>query len=343
MPDQLLAPRFDETPVEGTTLDDLELQEAETHLDQALRANRYPGEARTPLDMLIEQHAVVPHGDTYIPTVAGMLIFGRYPQRHLPHATVSLAHYHGNIIHSGQVRHFQEYGGTIPQQFMRVAGYLSSSMNTGYKLVAGQLQRIEIPQYPALALRELTVNALVHRDYQINDTATRISMFQNRIDWISPGELVEGVTIETILHQQKARNPTLLRLLFQRSFVERIGQGLDTVFDECERVGLPTPTMRLAFGAFTISITGHELIGAGAHRPQLSETQIDIVDLLQSDRGRSINVTDVVSYFADVRKRPRSKRAIQEDLKALVDAGIIERIGNSVASTYILRDVSPSH
>ncbi len=340
MPEQLLTPRFDETPVDGTTLDDLDLHEAEQHLQQALRVNRYPGEARTPLDMLVEQHAVVQQGDTYVPTVAGLLVFGRYPQRHLPHATVSLAHYQGNIVHSGQIRHFQDYGGTIPQQFMRVAGYLSSSMNSGYKLVAGQLQRVEIPQYPVLALRELTVNALVHRDYQIVDTATRIAMFQNRIDWTSPGELVEGVTIETILHQQKARNPTLLRLLFQRSFVERIGQGLDTVFDECERAGLPVPSMRQNFGAFTISITGHELIGASSNRPQLSETQIDIVDLLQNDRRRSVNVADIVSYFADVRKRPRSKRAVQEDLKALVEAGIVERIGNSVASTYILRDVS---
>lgn len=337
MLDQLLAPRFDETPVVGTTLDDLDLRDAEDHLDQALRVNRYPGEARTALDMLLEQHAVVQQGDTYVPTVAGLLVFGRYPQRRLPHATVSLAHYSGNIIHSGQVRHFQEYGGTIPQQFMRVASYLSNAMNSGYKLVAGQLQRVELPQYPVIALRELTVNALVHRDYQIVDTSTRISMFQNRIDWISPGELVEGVTIESILHQQKARNPTLLRLLFQRSFVERIGQGLDTVFDECQRSELPLPAMRQAFGAFTVSITGHELVGAAANRPQLSETQIDIVDLLQTDRNRSISVTDVVTYYADVRKRPRSKRAIQEDLKALVEAGIIERLGNSVASTYILR------
>jgi predicted HTH transcriptional regulator len=163
-------------------------------------------------------------------------------------------------------------------------------------------------------------------------------MFQNRIDWTSPGELVEGVTIQEILHQQKARNPTLLRLLFQRSFVERIGQGLDTVFDECARAGLPAPSMRQAFGAFTISVTGHELVGTGVNRSQLNETQIDIINLLQSARNRSFNVADIVNHFGSALKRPRSKRAVQEDLKALVEAGILERIGHSVASAYILRD-----
>jgi ATP-dependent DNA helicase RecG len=328
--------KFDQTPVTGTDLKDLDLQEVERHLDYAIRTNRYAGEARDVLEFLVEQRAAVKDGLGIKPTIAGLLVFGRWPQRYLPHATVTLAHYRGNEINSGDVIHIHEYTGNVPQQIDRVIAYLSESMKHGYALEGGA-QRQEKPQYPVLALRELTVNAVAHRDYTIEESAVRVTMFRNQIEWTSPGRLPEGVTIETILEHQFARNKNLLRLLYQRSYVEKIGQGLDTVFDECRKLELDVPTMRETGAAFIIRIQGHELLGASQARLKLTDVQLQIVTLLK--KQGSMNAQEITDALRDDFKQPRSLRTVQVDLKTLVDAGIVDRLGQTRASTYILHSL----
>lgn len=330
----LASSNFDQQPVADTSIDvDLDIKEVEEHLNHAKRVNRYQGHALSVEEMLLEQRAVTNVDGKLVPTVAGLLFFGRWPQRHLPHATVSLVHYRGNTINSADVIHFQEYTGTIRQQIDLVVAYLTGTMKYGYKLIQGKPQRTEYPQYPLVALRELTINALAHRDYEIETSAIRIAMFANRIEWTNPGELMEGVTIETIRDQQKARNRTLLQFLFQRSYVERIGQGLDTVFDECAKADLPEPLMRQAHGNFTVSITGHDLVGGSTSLPGLKEHHIAIINILQQE-DQPLALPDIVSKVNEVLPKERSKRSVQEDMRLLVQAGIVERIGDSVASAY---------
>lgn len=330
---------FDQQPVLNASIDaDLDMKEVEDHLNHSKRVNRYQGQTLSVEEMLIEQRAVVKVGGNLVPTVAGLLFFGRWPQRYLPHATVSLVHYRSHNVNSADVLHFQEYTGTIRQQIDLVVTYLTGAMKYGYKLTQGKAQRTEYPQYPLVALRELTINALAHRDYEVETSAIRISMFTNRIEWTNPGELMEGVTIETIRDQQKARNRTLLQFLFQRSYVERIGQGLDTVFDECAKAALPEPIMRQAHGNFTVSMTGHDLVGGNTALPGLKEHQIAIINILQQE-DQPLPLPDIVIRINDVLPKGRSKRSVQEDIRQLVEAGIVERIGDSVASAYALNRV----
>jgi ATP-dependent DNA helicase RecG len=296
MIDRQTTTRFDQTPVPDATLADLDLKEVEDHLAHALRVNRYSGETSTVEDFLIDERAAVLQGRALIPTVAGLLMFGRRPQRLLPHATVSVAHYRGTTINSGDVLHLHEYSGTVRTQIDRVVAYLTESMRHGYTLTSGA-QRQERPQYPALALRELTVNAIAHRDYTMDASTVRVTMLRNQIEWISPGSLPPGVTVETILEHQFARNSTLLRLLFQRSYVEKIGQGLDTVFTECRRLDLPLPNMQDTTLSFVVSMTGHNLEDSPPWRAGLTDTQFQIVEVLQQ-RRRAMSAPEIADALA---------------------------------------------
>ncbi len=331
--------KFDQTAVPGASLQDLDMQSVEYHIDYAIRAGRYGGESRDPLDFLIEQRAAVEQGNEIVPSVAGLLVFGRWPQHFLPHATVTLAHYRGTEINSGDVLHIHEYSGNVCQQIDRIVEYLIETMKHGY-LLKGNAQRQERPQYPPLALRELSVNAIAHRDYRIEESAVRVTMFRSHIDWYSPGTLPAGITIETILQHQFARNKNLLRLLFQRSYVEKIGQGLDTVFTECQKLGLDLPEMRETGQSFIIGIEGHELLGASLNRLKLTDTQFQIVAILNKRGSMSAQeITDALNLTAEdaKAKQARSLRAVQVDLKLLVDAEIIDRLGQTRSSTYVLR------
>jgi ATP-dependent DNA helicase RecG len=336
MIDQSFAPKFDQSPVTSATLNDLDLKEVEDHLAHAVRVNRYTGDASTIEDFLVEERAAVQHGDTCVPTVAGVLMFGRRPQRLLPHATVSIAHYRGNTINSGDVVHLHEYGGNVRAQIDRVVTYLNDSMRHGYILNNGA-QRQERPQYPALALRELTVNAIAHRDYTIDASAVRVTMVRNKIEWVSPGSLPPGVTVDTILEHQFARNSTLLRLLFQRSYVEKIGQGLDTVFAECRRMDLPLPSMRDTSLSFVVDLSGHDLEDSAPWRADLTEPQFQIVEVLQQ-RRRAMTAQEIANAL-EVRHgvTARGIRSIQLDLKTLVEAGVVARVGQARATSYTIR------
>lgn len=326
---------FDQQPVPGTSLDDLNMNDVEDHWNNAKRVNRYQGHTTQVEDMLIEQRALANVDGKLTPTISGLLFFGRWPQRYLPHATVSLVHYRGNTVNSADVIHFQEYTGSVRQQIDLAVAYLRGAMKYGYKLIQGRPQRAERPQFPVLALRELTINAVAHRDYEIETSSVRIAMFSNRIEWTNPGELMEGVTIETIRDQQKARNRTLLQFLFQGSYVERIGQGWDTVFDECAKAELPEPSLRQAHGHFIVSLTGHDLVSGSPSLAGLKEHQIAIIRVLQQE-DQPLTLPDIVSRVNHVLTKERSKRSVQEDIRILIEAGLVKRIGESVASTYIL-------
>src|SRR5688572_12977949 len=102
---------FDQTPVIGAILEDIDLQDVERHIRYCHEQDRYQGMTEAPIPFLIEHQAVVEIEKTVIPTVAGVLFFGIHPQRFLPYASIKLAHYRGNAINSNDVRHIQEYVG----------------------------------------------------------------------------------------------------------------------------------------------------------------------------------------------------------------------------------------
>lgn len=331
----LRPPRFEETPVIGASITDINMQEVEAHLDYAIRVSRYTGEARDPTEFLVEHHAVRRIDDRLIPTVVGLLMFGVRPQRFLEQATISLAHYRNDVIHSRDVAHMHEYSGNVREQIDRVVSYLIDNMRHGYMLTDGNVQREERPQYPAIALRELTVNAVAHRDYGITASSVRVTMLRNAIEWASPGKLPPGVTIETILDHQFARNSSLLRLLFQRGYVDRVGQGLDTVVSECQTLGLPMPAMRETESSFIIGITGHEFSA------NLTPSQQLIIDLL-TERSVPMKAEDIANALAQKdQMNAKSLRSVQLDLKTLVELGLVSRVGQARATTYAIYSSVP--
>ena len=326
---------FDESIVPGATYADLDQGRIERHLAYARSVDRYSGEARTLHDFLLEHHAVVNLDGTLMPTVAGLLVFGRYPQRLLPHASITVAHYAGHIANSGDVLHMHEYTGPVTDQIDATVKYLVDNMLHGYILRADKAQRLEQPQFPAIALRELTVNAVAHRDYAIDTSSVRIAMFRERIEWVNPGTLPAPVTIETIRHEQNARNKRLVRLLFQQSYVERFGQGLDTVFDECEHFGLPAPSMRETGMSFMIAIEGKTLLGASRGRNVLTEAQLQILAVLQT--RDQMSAQDLVDVLSQTTPQARSLRSVQADLKELAERDLVARDGRGRSTVYGLK------
>lgn len=119
-------------------------------------------------------------------------------------------------------------------------------------------------RYPAEALKEIIVNAVIHRDYNISDDIL-ISVFDNRVEVRSPGKLPGHITIDNILDERFSRNPTIVRLLnrFPNPPNKDIGEGLNTVFAKMLEAKLSKPRIVVDRDSVTV-ILGHTPVA----RPQ---------------------------------------------------------------------------
>ena len=110
-------------------------------------------------------------------------------------------------------------------------------------------------RYPVDAIKELLVNAVIHRDYSLNDDI-HVRLFDNRIEITSPGKLPGYMTLENLYEERFSRNPNIVRMLHNLPdpLNHDIGEGLDTVRNEMTKAGLVAPTFELRGNAFVATI-----------------------------------------------------------------------------------------
>ncbi|AXU94939.1 transcriptional regulator [Erwinia persicina] len=122
-----------------------------------------------------------------------------------------------------------------------------ASFNDGDKLVK--------LVYPAEALKEILVNAVIHRDYSLNDDI-HVKVYDNRIEVQSPGKLPGYMNVNNIYDERFSRNPGLVRMLnsLPNPVNHDIGEGLDTAKNELKKVGLVAPEFIETDNKFTVII-----------------------------------------------------------------------------------------
>lgn len=110
-------------------------------------------------------------------------------------------------------------------------------------------------RFPSEAIKEVLVNAVIHRDYSLNDDI-HVKIFDNKIEISSPGKLPGYVTLENLYDERFSRNPNLVRMLHNlpNPLNHDIGEGLDTVRNELKKAGLIAPVFEQRGNAFVVTI-----------------------------------------------------------------------------------------
>jgi predicted HTH transcriptional regulator len=136
-------------------------------------------------------------------TLAGLLFFGKEPQKFRSAFTVKLVSFVGNDLANLQYRSKPEDAkGTIPEIFKQAMNFLTSHLR--YMQQEQGFNSIGIPEISPVALEEILQNALIHRDY-FKNAPVRVFIFDNRIEIISPGKLPNNLTVEDV----KYGNPVI--------------------------------------------------------------------------------------------------------------------------------------
>ncbi len=178
-----------------------------------------------------------------------LLLFGREPQRFIPGAFAIYSTYPGVDRTDPVARRF-EIAGTLPDQARRLQGLLDAEVVTQFDKT--NLREPNADKYPRRALQEAMVNALAHRDYELMDPA-RVTSYQDRIEFLSPGSLPVGVSLDELRGGEvtpRWRNQALAWFLSRLQLAQAEGQGIQTIRSTMKAAGCPPPL----FDATAVSV-----------------------------------------------------------------------------------------
>lgn len=191
----------------------------------------------------------------------------------------------------------QDISGTLPQQYTEALAFIKRNLHR----VQGN-QGFNSPgllEVPEIALQELLVNALVHRDY-FTSASIRILVFTDRIDIISPGHLPDSLSIDDIRHgKTNRRNPTLSEHAFRLLPYRGLGSGIPRALDEWPQIELIDEVSGNQFTARVLR-PGVQWEGAGKQfDPRVTEQVTEQVTVGQGDKG-----TKELMQLLELKHRP---------------------------------------
>ncbi|WP_182085499.1 ATP-binding protein [Aureimonas sp. ME7] len=165
-------------------------------------------------------------------------------------------------------------------------------------------------KYPPEAVHEVICNAVLHRDYSINDYV-HIRIFDNRIEVESPGRLAGAVTIKNILKQRYARNKKTVRLVakFPSPPNKDVGEGLNTAFKSMQQLNLGRPD---------IEETESSVIVRLRHEPLASKESLIRSYLLNQGKINNKTARRVCNVQSD--------SIIRKLFRTMISAGELEKV-----------------
>lgn len=183
--------------------------------------------------LLINTDIITEEGEM---TVAGNLLFGINPQRWLPNASISFAHFHGNHITSELIDK-KNIEGTLDNQVDNLIRIIQNNLIKGSDIIGSKTVDLK-PSYPDKVFRELCVNACIHRNYSIDGSRIRVFMFSDRLEFYSPGRLPNTVTIPKMMSGVSySNNPIILKFMENLRYVDKLGRGVPMVLQESIKLG----------------------------------------------------------------------------------------------------------
>lgn len=244
--------RYDLKPALGSTFEDLDRRRLENFFSLFR-------EAITPLPvtedewqrLLVNTEIMTEAEGRSIPTVGGLILFGKNPHRFLPQSGITATAYKGTekdydtcdeeIIRGPLVSLFNHEKKVVePGVIDRAFQFAKKNLR---KVSLSGARRKEEYLLPLEAVREAIVNAVAHRDYTIFYVDIELSIYADRLEVISPGLLPNTVTIEKIKYGcRAARNELIRDILRDYGYIEARGLGIPyKILKVLREKGYPEP------------------------------------------------------------------------------------------------------
>lgn len=201
-----------------------------------------------------------------VPTLAGMLMFGIFPQQFFPSLFVAFLMYASTSenVKGPRGERFldnRRLEGTIPE--IKVEAEKAVLHNMRRSTVISGFMRKDIDEYPREAIREAIINTLAHRDYSryALGTHVQIRMFADRLEIENQGGLFGHLSEDSIgIEAPTTRNSALMRMLEDMDIVENRGSGIRAMVEAMRSVHLAPPKFKNNHTSFKVTFYSHTLL-----------------------------------------------------------------------------------
>lgn len=248
-------------PVKRAEFEDLNQEKIKLYIEEIKK--KKPNLEKFSDEKILKLNGIIENSSGEIhPTLAGMMVFGEYPQGYLPQLFIACVvvpgRKLGDIGELGQRFDDNErVEGTIEEMLDKALTFVRRNIGT-MVIIDDNGKRTDVPHYPMKALREAIANALIHRDYSTNTDGAYIYLriFDDRIEILNPGDLYGNNRIENLGtdNMLEVRNNTIIRLLEDTTdIVENRHTGIATMRDEMQKMNLPEPEFETLRGTFKVT------------------------------------------------------------------------------------------
>lgn len=297
-------PRWDEEPVVQATVHDLNRDTFSRLIENARRRSPRVFGGVDEADVLAMLGILVRHEDALVPSLAGLLSVGRYPQQWFPQLMVTVAvypHAERGRAGPGGIRFLDSaaLGGPVPDMVVDALQAVQRNLRVVSRVIgAGRIDQWEIEPE---VIREAIVNALMHRDYspQARGTQVQVDVFPDRVEVSSPGGIFGNVRLEGLgeVGTSSSRNPRLAALLQEtgdpvtgRPVAENRGSGVSMMINRVRQDTGIVPLFSANIDQFRVAIprsspvTPELLNSLSLHTDigRLSDAQVAALALAQS-------------------------------------------------------------
>jgi len=230
---------YDQQPMPLATIAELDLDLfRRDYLPAAVAPEVIEENNRATNEQLTALRFLTPAG---LPNIAALLVFGKNPIRWIPAAYIQFLRLDGAEI-TDPIRDQKELNGPLPQVLRQLDELLSLNISTASDVQRGSVE-IKVPDYPLVALQQLSRNAVLHRSYESTNAPARIYWFTDRVEIYNPGGLYGQVNQQNFGRPgiTDYRNPLLAEAMKVLGYVQRFGMGIPLARKQLADNGNPPP------------------------------------------------------------------------------------------------------
>lgn len=228
---------FDVSPCREATLDDIDCGFVRNHyLPQAINPDVLAADTRTLKEQMASLRLFNMRCDC--PTMAAVILFGKDPRYFLPGDYVQFVRFSGKTK-ATEVLNERQFKGGLAALLPRLESFVGDAVVTQRPVPVSLFREKMVTNYPQTALRELLMNACMHRDYQSN-TPIRLYQYEDHIELMNPGGLYGEARPENFPNVNAYRNPVIAEAMKNMKYVNMFNRGIGSVQENLKQNGSET-------------------------------------------------------------------------------------------------------
>jgi ATP-dependent DNA helicase RecG len=269
---------------------------------------------------------------------AAIVLFGKDPNLFYPNVQVNIGRFGKD---STDLRFHEIVEGNLIQMLEEVQVQLNHKFLVRMVEFVG-MQRVEKDEYPIAALREMLLNALVHRTYM--GAHIQLRVYDHKLSIWNEGGLPFGLTVDELKgeHNSRPRNPKIAKACFMAGYIDAWGRGTLKIINASKEAGLPEPEISEKDGGLQVTLFKKSIT---ISQNEIRNNYGTISERIRNDFGK-----EVLETFDAICENPeitavklaeminKSSRMVEKYIAQLKKAGLIKRQGPKLGGYWEIID-----